>query len=188
MNPLHLLLAVLIVASWGIHAPIIRMGVLEIPPFTSLAIRFGIMCLIFLPFLEIKRSYLKPIAIFALYWPIGNLVSGFVSLNYLASSSFIIIQQIMVPLGALYGWFFLKESVGWRTWAGMLVAFSGLFVVLGTPELNFMGAFFATTSGITAVLVTAQLKKMSDIPKITTIVYGSLMALPIIMTLSYIFE
>ena len=59
-----ILIALGIVALWGLHIVVIRIGALEVPPLSLLTMRFGLCVLLFLPFAkringtEIKNLFL----------------------------------------------------------------------------------------------------------------------------------
>jgi O-acetylserine/cysteine efflux transporter len=132
------LLALMIVVLWGFHTVVIRIGVLEIPPFLLLAIRMGGTAIVFAPFAKrISMAQFKVIAVYASFYiflHIGMLALG---LYYLESSMVALLLQMTIPFALIFGWLMHKETFGWKTSVGLFIAFLGVLLILYKPDHDF---------------------------------------------------
>ncbi len=62
MRPLDLLLAITVMLIWGINFVVAKLGLAELPAIFLMAMRFGAVALILLPFVKLPRGRLKGIA------------------------------------------------------------------------------------------------------------------------------
>lgn len=184
----QILLAVAIVASWGLNAAISKIVVSQIPTLAFLSIRFFATALIFMPFAHLHKKDIWRLFKIAMLLNIGHFSFTFYSLKYLSAASFSVIQQIQVPLALLLGVIFLKEKITSRQIIGIILAFCGILCIFGLPNLNFTGFVLTITGSLFWALSQLELKKSKAIDIYTFITYTTLFASPILMGMSLIYE
>lgn len=184
----QILLAVAIVASWGLNAAISKIVVTQIPTLAFLSLRFFATALIFMPFAKLHKKDLWRLFKIAMLLNIGHFSFTFYSLKYLSAASFSVIQQIQVPLALLLGVIFLKEKITSRQIIGIFLAFCGILCIFGLPNLNFTGFVLTIMGCLFWALSQLELKKSKAIDIYTFITYTTLFASPILMGMSLIYE
>lgn len=184
----QLLLAVAIVASWGLNAAISKVVVSEMPTLGFLSLRFFATALIFMPFSHLKKSDLKQLLKIALLLNVGHFSFVFYSLHYITASSCVVMQQIQVPMALILGAVFLKEKISHKQMLGIGVAIIGIMCIYGLPNLNMIGFAFNILGSFFWAVSQLELKKSKAIDIYTFITYTTLFSAPILMGLSLAFE
>lgn len=183
--------ALAVVIAWGINFVVIKLGVHEIPPLALLAARFFIAGLVFLPFM--KWPGLKQAAMIAgVGFGMGVLHQGtlFIGLEIMPASLMSLLLQTQIIMATVIGWLFLKEKIGWRTWAGIGIGLIGVVILLGKPTLNapFIGYVYGLLSAFFIALTYVQMKRVSNVHGPTYIALLSLPIAPLIAVMSLFTE
>jgi len=137
MRPLHICAALLVTFVWGGNFIAAKFGLLHFPPIFLTMLRFTFTALILLPFVKMPtREQMVSIG------KLSILNSLHFSLPYIAMAmglsiaSTAITTQLGVPFSCLIGALFLSDKLGiWRM-LGMAVAFGGMLIVFGAPEIE----------------------------------------------------
>lgn len=137
MRPLHVFFAVLVAVLWGGNFIAAKIAMTHFPPVFLTMLRFVCTAAILLPLVKMpSREQMVSIGKLSL------LNSLHFSLPYIAMAmglsiaSTAITTQLGVPFSCLIGALFLKDRLGpWRI-LGMAVAFSGMLIVFGAPEIE----------------------------------------------------
>ncbi len=137
MRPLHIFFAILVTVLWGGNFIAAKISMTHFPPVFLTMLRFACTAAILLPLVKIpSREQMISIG------KLSVLNSLHFSLPYVAMAmglsiaSTAITTQLGVPFSCLIGALFLKDRLGpWRI-LGMAVAFSGMLVVFGAPEIE----------------------------------------------------
>jgi len=130
----HLMMALFCVGLWGLNFPLIKMIALEMPPIFSAALRLGLMGMgIF--FVQKPREFRK---LFLLGTTLFGITLGFttVAIKYVDATVVAFINELEVPLAAILGIFFLGESFGKKQFAGLILSFFGVGIILWSPEVS----------------------------------------------------
>jgi len=108
----------------------------QFPPFLLMGLRFTIASLILIWWFPIPKKLLKDLFIVSLIG--GTLTYGLVymGLNSVDASSSTLLIQTEVPFGVIIAYFLFKEKPGIKNIVGIVIAFLGLFVLLGAPNLQ----------------------------------------------------
>jgi len=95
-----------------------------------------------------------------------------------------------VIMVTLIGWFFLKETVGWRTWTGIFVGLMGVIVIFGAPSAGAapIGYLLALLSAFFIALTYVAQKKLDAVHPPTYIALMCLPVAPLIMLSSIFIE
>ena len=135
----------------GFGFAIAKPAMQQFPPFLLMGLRFTIAASILIWWFPIPKKLLKDLFIVSLIG--GTLTYGLVymGLNSVDASSSILLVHTEVPFGVIIAYFLFKEKPGIRNIIGIIVAFIGLFILLGAPNLEgkligvlllLFGAFF----------------------------------------------
>ena len=135
----------------GFGFAIAKPAMQQFPPFLLMGLRFTIAALVLIWWFPIPKKLLKDLFIVSLIG--GTLTYGLVymGLNRVDASSSILLVHTEVPFGVIIAYFLFKEKPGIKNILGIAVAFVGLFILLGAPNLEgkligvlllLFGAFF----------------------------------------------
>lgn len=192
MPPIHFALLVLICLAWGGNFLASAYSLLTLPPFLFTALRLAVVLLVLLPFLRpLPRDQWGRVA--AVGTLNGALHFGF---NFWALkaagdiSSNAILLQSYIPISALLAWWFLGERFGWRTGAGIAVAFAGV-LVLGFDPLVLdapMAALLALLAAFTLALGTTLMRGLRGVGTFELQAWGALLGMPLMFGISALFE
>ena len=69
--------------------------------------------------------------------------STYTGLNYIDASSAVLLVQMEVPFGVIFAFFMLKEKPTLKALIGITIAFIGVYVLTGSPNLD--GKFFGVS-------------------------------------------
>ncbi len=184
-------LAFFILIIWASNFVAIKIGVDAIPPLVLLSLRFTLAGLFFLPFCK-WPGWHQALTIFTVGILMGPLHQGFLYIGLTdAPAGFMsILLQINVILVTLIGWVFFKESIGWRTWTGILIGIIGVIILIGIPDANVqpIGYIYGLISALFLALNYIGMKKIGNVHPITYIVFLSLPTAPILMLSSVLIE
>ena len=185
------LLVMLVVITWGLHAPIMKLGVEEIGPLLISAIRFILTGLLLLPFAKkISQDDFKKLIPVSILFVSGNLICANLALNHISSNSFILIIQIAQPFTLLCALFFFKEKFGLLTSTGIFISLIGLVIVFGAPDIlaSPIGAGLAIIAAISWSLGSLSMKKTGHIKPASFLCYTYLISAPIALIATLVFE
>jgi len=135
----------------GFGFAIAKPAMQQFPPFLLMGLRFTIAALILIWWFPIPKKLFKDLFIVSLIG--GTLTYGLVymGLDRVDASSSILLVHTEVPFGVIIAYFLFKERPGIKNILGIVIAFVGLFILLGAPNLEgkligvlllLLGAFF----------------------------------------------
>jgi O-acetylserine/cysteine efflux transporter len=186
------LLAILVIAIWGFHTVIIKLGVLEVPPFALLSLRLFFTGLLFFPFIrtkEIRASFLQLVKVSLL---LSLLTFGltFSALQRLEAGTFSVLMELQALFSVMLAIFVFKEKVPAKVIWGVIIGLCGLLIILGTPQVmeNQAGALLALAAAVSWVLATLAMKTLPAISFPSYIVATALPALPFCVMASALLE
>ncbi|MCQ2740799.1 MAG: DMT family transporter [Alphaproteobacteria bacterium] len=132
-------LALLVVIIWGINPAISKLGLLEIPTFTFLTIRYTIIALIFLPFARPSKIELKQMFVVALTSNVITNILCYAAYAELSPSAASLLLQTEGPISVLMACLWAKEQINFRQVWAILLSFVGVVVILGVPNMSLYG-------------------------------------------------
>ncbi len=191
MSSRDMFLLAAVVLFWGLHPPIMRLGVLTIEPLSLNFVRFFLTGLLFLPFAgKISREDLLRLVPVALFFCCMNLMFAHLALSHIDGNSFVVLIQVSQPMTLLLAWLLFKEKFGIYTAAGVAVSFGGLMITFGAPDIieHPIGAVFALFAALGWSLGSIAMKKTGHIKPATFLAYSYLMASPIALAGTYLLE
>ena len=185
------LIASLVPIFLGFGFVIAKPAMEDFPPILLMGLRFTFAASILIWWFPIPKGYLLKIFIASL---IANTIQYSVTysgLNLIDASAAVLLVQTEVPFGVLFAYFMLKEKPSFRSLIGIFIAFIGVYVLTGSPNLEnkFLGIFLTILgSGIWAlgqVLVKPLSKKLNPL---ALVAWLALFSGPILILLSNILD
>lgn len=193
-------IAALIIANiiWGAAAPIFKLALHNIPPFTLAFIRFFAASLLFLPFVITRWKRLTVLewctilasAFFGIALHIGFFFLGLKNAPSINAPLILSSAPVFLFLGSV---FFLREKLKLKVLSGMMVGLIGVLLIVFYPffltgtiamNLQIKGNIFFVISTISGMVIKPLLNK-SIMKRIATVqmtllefLFGALMFLP----------
>jgi O-acetylserine/cysteine efflux transporter len=187
------LIALLVITIWGSNFAVVKTAVAEVPPLGFISLRFFLTSLVFAPFVDWKMFRHEWKGLFVVGMLMGVLHQGtmFTGLKFSEAGIMSILLQAQVIIVTLIGWFFYKEVIGWRTWAGIVLGFAGILILI-IPNLEGGATMTAYILGILSALFLAmayfQMKKFDRI-RVPNFIFGlNALILPVVFACSLLIE
>ncbi len=191
MNLKDTFLASLVPIFLGFGFVIAKPAMEYFPPMLLMGMRFIFAASILVWWFPIPKGYLKKIFIASLIANTMQYGLTYTGLSFIDASAAVLLVQTEVPFGVIFAYFMLKEKPTIRSLVGITIAFVGVYVLTGSPNLDgkFVGvALVVIGSGVWAlgqVLVKPLSKKISPL---TLVAWMALFSGPILVSLSAIFD
>ena len=191
MNLKDTLIAGLVPIFLGFGFVIAKPAMESFPPILLMGLRFTFAASILIWWFPVPRTYLKKIFIASLIANTLQYSVTYTGLNYIDASAAVLLVQTEVPFGVIFAYFMLNEKPTTRALLGIGVAFVGVYILTGSPNLD--GKFFGIVlvilgSGIWAfgqVLVKPLSKELNPV---ALVAWLALFSGPILITLSTIVD
>ena len=181
-------LAVLVAAIWGFFPAMSKLGMLEIPPFAFLAVRYALTFLVFIPFAKVHKNDWVIISLFALLDSVINNGINFFAFQYLTPAASTLLLQTCVPIAVLMACLFAGESINLRQGIGIFISLAGVVTILGLPQMNLIGVAGIMLTRILWGTCEISFKGAKQLQPAAFLAYSSLIALPFMAGLSWGFE
>lgn len=187
----HMLAALLVVAIWGGNFVSAKFGMIHFPPFLLTALRFALVAAVLLPFVKIPRGKMKEVFVLSFLLGTGHfafIIGGIYQGLDIPTAA--IGGQMGVPFSCLLSTYFFRDKLGWWRSLGMAVAFLGIVLIAGTPQvvehfgafiLVLIAAFFWAASNIYS-------KFAGKIPVLSLLAWMSLFCFPQVLLISFFVE
>ena len=191
LSPPHFAFLVSINLVWAMALGAARIGTMEIPPLLFTGLRFLLLSLILLPFLDLQPGRMRGIVAVALcggalqfaFLFTGIRVAGDLSAVALAS-------QLGLPFSAVLAVVFLREAVGWWRWLGIGCAFAGVLIISYDPRVltYWQGLFFGVAAALSASIGTVIMRGLRDIGIFELQAWIAMISWPVLLSLSLMLE
>ena len=161
------------------------------PPILLMGIRFTFAASLLIWWFPIPKGYLKKIFFASLVANTLQYSITYTGLNYIDASAAVLLVQTEVPFGVIFAFFMLREKPTIRALIGIAVAFVGVYILTGSPNLD--GKFFGITLTIigSAIWALGQVivKPLSkEINPLALVAWLALFSGPLLITLSSIID
>ena len=162
-----------------------------LPPFLLMGLRFTFVALLLVWWFPIPKGYLKKIFFVSLIANTLQYSITYTGLDLIDASAAVLLVQTEVPFGVIFAYFMLKEKPTVRSLIGISIAFVGVYILTGSPNLDgkFLGVSLTIIgSGVWAlgqVLVKPLSKKINPL---ALVAWLGLFSGPILIGLSAIFD
>ena len=191
MNFKDTLLASLVPIFLGFGFVIAKPAMEYFPPFLLMGLRFTFAASILIWWFPIPKKFLKKIFIASLIANTLQYSLTYTGLSFIDASAAVLLVQTEVPFGVLFAYFMLKEKPTLRSIIGITIAFIGVFILTGSPNLDgkFVGiALVVIGSGVWSfgqVLIKPLSKQINPL---ALVAWLAIFSGPILISLSAIFD
>ncbi len=161
------------------------------PPILLMGLRFTFAASILIWWFPIPRGYLKQIFIASLIANTLQYSVTYTGLNLIDASAAVLLVQTEVPFGVLFAYFMLKEKPTIRSLIGITIAFVGVYILTGSPNLEgkFLGIFLTVLGSAIWALGQVLVKPLSkEIAPLTLVAWLAIFSGPILIFLSSILD
>lgn len=190
MKLIDVCIAILVAVIWGMGFVVAKAGMDHFSPILLMALRFTLttFCLIwfFRPPLKLFKS-LFWIALISASLQYSLTFTGVQGID--ASTSALLIQ-LEVPFGLITAWLILGEKISLKQGVGMLIAFAGAILIVGSPKLsNDLSSVMLLISGaFTWAVGQVMIKKLGKVGGFMLISGIAFMATPQLFIASFLLE
>ena len=161
------------------------------PPILLMGLRFTFAASILIWWFPIPRGYLKQIFIASLVANTLQYSVTYTGLDLIDASAAVLLVQTEVPFGVLFAYFMLKEKPTLRSLIGIGIAFVGVYILTGSPNLEgkFLGIFLTILGSAIWALGQVLVKPLSkEISPLTLVAWLAIFSGPILIFLSAILD
>ena len=156
-------IAILVPIGLGFGFVIAKPAMEYFPPYLLMGIRFTIPALLLVWWFPIPKGLF--LDLFKVSFIGSTLQYGLTynGLNILDASSAVLLVQLEVPFGILIAFFLLKEIPSIKNIVGLLIAFFGVFILTGSPNLEskYFGVLLVLSGAFTWSLGAVMAKPLS---------------------------
>jgi len=184
-------LATLVPIFLGFGFVIAKPAMEYFPPILLMGLRFTFAASILIWWFPIPRGYLKKIFIASLVANTIQYSFTYTGLNMIDASAAVLLVQMEVPFGVLFAYLMLKEKPTIRSLMGISIAFIGVYILTGSPNLDgkFIGAALTIIGSAIWALGQVLVKPLSkEINPLALVAWLALFSGPILIILSAIFD
>ena len=185
------LIAALVPIFLGFGFVIAKPAMEYLPPFLLMGLRFTFVALLLVWWFPIPRGYLKKIFFASL---IANTIQysiTYTGLDLIDASAAVLLVQTEVPFGVLFAYFMLKEKPTVKALIGISIAFVGVYILTGSPNLDgkVLGVSLTIIGSGVWALGQVLVKPLSkEINPLALVAWLGLFSGPILIGLSAIFD
>ena len=183
------LIASLVPIFLGFGFVIAKPAMDDFPPILLMGLRFTFAASILIWWFPIPKSYLKKIFVASLIANTLQYSVTYTGLNFIDASAAVLLVQTEVPFGVIFAYFVLNEKPTIRALLGIGIAFIGVYVLTGSPNLD--GKFLGITlvilgSGIWALGQVLVKPLSKEINPISLVAWLALFSGPISVSYSHL--
>ena len=165
-----LIIAISVPCLWGFGLVISKPGMEELPPLLINGLRWILTGLVLVWWFPVPRKFLKNIFLVSFVGCTLQYGLTYTGVSMIDASSAVLIVQSEVPFGVLVAFFLLKKRPSTKNLIGLLIAFIGLYVLSGAPNLEgkYLGVFLVLSGAFTWSFGQVLAKPLSEkIPAMT---------------------
>ena len=185
------LIAAIVPIFLGFGFVIAKPAMEYLPPFLLMGLRFTFVALLLVWWFPIPKGYLKRIFFASLIANTTQYSITYTGLSFIDASAAVLLVQTEVPFGVLFAYFMLKEKPTTRSVIGISIAFIGVYILTGSPNLDgkFLGVSLTIIGSAVWALGQVLVKPLSkEIHPLALVAWLGLFSGPILITLSSIFD
>ena len=185
------LIAALVPIFLGFGFVIAKPAMTELPPFLLMGLRFTFVASMLIWWFPIPRGFLKKIFIVSLLANTMQYSITYTGLSLIDASAAVLLVQTEVPFGVVFAYFLLKEKPTLRALIGISIAFVGVYILTGSPNLD--GKFFGVAlvvigSGVWALGQVLVKPLSKEISPLALVAWLGLFSGPKLIGLSAVFD
>ena len=191
MNLKDTIIASLVPIFLGFGFVIAKPAFESFPPILLMGIRFIFAASILIWWFPIPRGYLKKIFVASFIANTLQYSITYTGLNLIDASAAVLLVQTEVPFGVIFAYFMLKEIPTLRALIGISVAFVGVYILTGSPNLDgkFIGIALTILGSAIWALGQVIVKPLSkEINPLALVAWLAFFSGPILIGISNIIE
>ena len=191
MNLKDTIIASLVPIFLGFGFVIAKPAFESFPPILLMGIRFIFAASILIWWFPIPKGYLKRIFIASFIANTLQYSITYTGLNLIDASAAVLLVQTEVPFGVIFAYFMLKEIPTIRALVGISVAFVGVYILTGSPNLDgkFIGIALTILGSAIWALGQVIVKPLSkEINPLALVAWLAFFSGPILIGISNIIE
>ena len=191
MNIKDTFLSALVPIFLGFGFVIAKPAMEYFPPFLLMGLRFTFAASVLIWWFPIPRGFLKKIFIASLIANTLQYSVTYTGLSMIDASAAVLLVQMEVPFGVVFAYFMLKEKPTTRSLIGISIAFIGVYILTGSPNLDgkFFGAALTIIGSAIWALGQVLVKPLSkEINPLALVAWLALFSGPILIAISVFFE
>ena len=185
------LIAAIVPIFLGFGFVIAKPAMEYLPPFLLMGLRFTFVALLLVWWFPIPKGYLKRIFFASLIANTLQYSITYTGLSFIDASAAVLLVQTEVPFGVVFAYFMLKEKPTVRALIGIAIAFVGVFILTGSPNLDgkVLGVSLTIIGSGVWALGQVLVKPLSkEINPLVLVAWLGLFSGPILISLSAIFD
>ena len=188
---LHMGFLVLIQVIWGVGWVFGKLALIDFPPMMMMALRFGVLAVVFLPFMRWHPGKFRQIVIIALFGGALSFGLGFLAMTMAHDiAPLAIAANLGVPFATILSAIFLGDRI--RIWRGsaLVIAFAGILVASFDPRLfdDLPGVAFSALSAFFWAVGTIMTRRLTGVGALDLQGWVSVCAFPPLLAASLLFE
>ena len=191
MNLKDTIIASLVPIFLGFGFVIAKPAFESFPPILLMGIRFIFAASILIWWFPIPKGYLKKIFVASFIANTLQYSITYSGLNLIDASAAVLLVQTEVPFGVIFAYFMLKEIPTLRALIGISVAFVGVYILTGSPNLDgkFIGIALTILGSAIWALGEVIVKPLSkEINPLALVAWLAFFSGPILIGFSNFFE
>ncbi|MCJ9429493.1 DMT family transporter [Kordiimonas marina] len=164
-------LVLLVTVIWGVNFVAAKGAVTHLPPLVANAGRFVVVIIALLPFLKLVPGRMKDLMIASFTLGVLHFGLVFTAMSLAGGvGSVAIAAQLAVPFSTILAIIVLKESLGWKRGAGIVLSFFGVLVLGFDPKVfAYWDALLVMSAAAFVYAVAAILmRRLKDVRAVTT--------------------
>jgi len=163
MKTQDIFIALLVPAVLGFGFVIAKPAMQYFPPYLLMGMRFTIPALILVWWFPLPKGLYFSLFKVSLIGSALQYGLTYTGLNIIDASSAILLVQLEVPFGIIIAFFLLKEIPTMKNIAGLVIAFIGVFILTGAPNLEgkYIGVLLTIAGAFTWALGAVMAKPLS---------------------------
>lgn len=183
-------MGVSVALTWGLGIVFSKAAIAHFPPILLMGLRFTVTALVLVWFVRMPRGQLGALFGIALISAALQYSLTFTGLKGLDAGVAALVVQLEVPFLVLVGAVFLREKPGWRKWAGIALAFFGVYQIAGEPRISaaLESVLLVISGAFVWALGQAMIRKLKDIDGLTVTAWIAVMAAPQLFAVSLVVE
>ena len=161
------------------------------PPILLMGLRFMFAASLLIWWFPIPKGYLKKIFVASLVANTLQYSITYSGLDLIDASAAVLLVQTEVPFGVIFAYFMLKEKPTIRALLGISIAFVGVYILTGSPNLDgkFIGIGLTILGSATWALGQVIVKPLSkELNPLALVAWLALFSGPILIFLSAIID
>ena len=191
MKSVHVAFVLLVDLLWAVNFIAIKEAVTVMPPLLSVALRYGVVLLLCLPFLRLVPGRMALLLATGVLTGAVQFGLGAYSFHVAGNlSALAIAGQAGVPLSLILAILIDGERIAWRRTLGILFAILGVLLLVFDPRIvdERLGIFLTFGASFCWAVGNLLFKRLTGLPVLTIYGWQALVSVPLLLAASWFAE